>query len=91
MAKSAVAARTELDPIDRLEDKVKLLVGVVTQLRAEHAKAVEHASRLEREIDSLRSRLHETEATGSELSALREERELIRARVVDMLDQLESI
>jgi regulator of replication initiation timing len=91
MAKSAVAARTELDPIDRLEDKVMLLVGVVTQLRAEHAKAVEHASRLEREIDSLRSRLHETEATGSELSALREERELIRARVVDMLDQLESI
>jgi len=91
MAKSAVAARTDLDPIDRLEDKVKLLVDVVTQLRAEHAKAVEHASRLERELDGLRSRLHETEATGSELVALREERELIRSRVVEMLDQLESI
>jgi hypothetical protein len=29
--------------------------------------------------------------TGSELNALREERDLIRSRVAEMLDQLESI
>jgi sugar lactone lactonase YvrE len=30
MVKSAVARTVDLDPIDRLEDKVKLLVGLVT-------------------------------------------------------------
>jgi hypothetical protein len=30
MVKSAVARTVDLDPIDRLEDKVKLLVGIVT-------------------------------------------------------------
>jgi regulator of replication initiation timing len=91
MAKQAVATRTELDPIDRLEEKVNLLVGVVTQLRQEHAKAVEENGRLLRELDSMRARLAENEATSSELSALRDERDLIRARVSEMLEQLESI
>jgi regulator of replication initiation timing len=91
MAKQAVAARADLDAIDRLEEKVKLLVGVVTQLRREHAKAAEDNARLGREIDAMRERLAETEADGSELMALRDERELIRSRVTDMLQQLESI
>ena len=91
MAKQAVATRTELDPIDRLEEKVKLLVGVVTQLRHEHAKAAEENARLLREMDIMRARLAEQEATNSELSALRDERDLIRLRVSEMLEQLESI
>jgi len=91
MAKQAVATRTDLDPIDRLEDKVRTLVGVVTQLRADHAKSTEENARLAREIDSLRARLSESEVTGTELSALREERDLIRSRVAEMLEQLESI
>jgi len=91
MAKQAVAARTDLDPIDRLEEKVKLLVSVVAQLRREHAKALDENSRLMHEVDSLRARLAESEATGSELAALREERELIRTRVSEMLEQLEAI
>jgi regulator of replication initiation timing len=92
MAKQATAvARTELDPIDRLEEKVKLLVGVVTQLRNEHARATEENSRLAREVDGLRARLADSEATSSELTALREERDLIRSRVAEMLDQLEAI
>ena len=92
MAKQATAvARTELDPIDRLEEKVKLLVGVVTQLRKEHARATEENARLTREVDHLRSQLSESEASSSELTALRDERDLIRSRVAEMLDQLESI
>jgi regulator of replication initiation timing len=91
MAKQAVATRTDLDPIDRLEEKVKLLVNVVTQLRREHAKALDDNSRLLRELEGVRSRLAETEVNGSELSALREERDLIRVRVAEMLEQLESI
>ena len=91
MAKQAVATRTDLDPIDRLEEKVKLLVSVVSQLRREHAKAIDDNSRLLRELENLRARLAETEVSGSELTALRDERELVRARVAEMLEQLESI
>jgi len=92
MAKQATAvARTELDPIDRLEEKVKLLVGVVTQLRNEHARAIEENARLVREINGLRERLVDSETSSSELSALRDERDLIRSRVAEMLDQLEAL
>jgi regulator of replication initiation timing len=91
MAKQALAAHTDLDPIDRLEDKIRTLVGVVTQLRTDHARSTEENARLVRELDSLRTRLAESEASGTELSALREEREVIRSRVTDMLNQLESI
>ena len=44
MAKQAVARAIDLDPIDRLEDKIKLLVNVVTGLRADQAKAAEEKS-----------------------------------------------
>jgi regulator of replication initiation timing len=91
MAKQAVATRTDLDPIDRLEEKVKLLVSVIAQLRREHAKAIDDNSRLLRDLDSMRSRLAESEVSGSELTALREERDLVRARVAEMLEQLEAI
>jgi regulator of replication initiation timing len=92
MAKQATAvARTELDPIDRLEEKVKLLVGVVTQLRNEHARATDENARLAREVDNLRARLSDSEVSSSELSALRDERDLIRSRVAEMLDQLEAL
>ena len=92
MAKQAVATRTDLDPIDRLEEKVRTLVSIVTQLRADHARVAEENGRLARELDNMRSRLAaENEATGSELSALREERELVRSRVAEMLEQLEAI
>lgn len=91
MAKQAVATRTDLDPIDRLEEKVRMLVSIVTQLRADHARATEENSRLARELDNMRARLADSEATGSELNALREERDLIRSRVAEMLEQLEAI
>ena len=92
MAKQAIATRIDLDPIDRLEEKVRTLVSIVTQLRADYARVTEENGRLARELDNMRSRLAaESEATGSELSALREERDLIRSRVAEMLEQLEEI
>ena len=91
MAKQAVATRTDLDPIDRLEEKVKLLVDVVTQLRRDLAKAVDDNARLLRELESTRTRLADSEVSGTELAALRDERDLIRTRVAEMLEQLESI
>jgi regulator of replication initiation timing len=98
MAKSAAVARPELEPIDRLEEKIKLLVGMISQLRNEHAqlrnehaRAAEENGRLRRELDDLRSRLADSEATSSELEALRDERDIIRSRVAEMLEQLEAI
>jgi len=47
MAKAAVATPgVDLEPIDRLEDKVKLLVGLVDRLRAESAQDKEEVARL---------------------------------------------
>ena len=91
MAKQAVARAIDLDPIDRLEDKIKLLVNVVTGLRADQAKAAEENNRLLQEIDALRGRLADAQGTGAELDVLREEREAVRQRVVEMLSHLEAI
>lgn len=91
MVKQAVARTVDLDPIDRLEDKVKLLVSVVTQLRDEQARSATERARLEQEIETLRERLASAEGVGSELEALRDERDIIRTRVTEMLHQLEHL
>jgi regulator of replication initiation timing len=91
MVKSAVARTVDLEPIDRLEDKVKLLVGLVAQLRAEQARSTEENARLSQEVDSLRARLTDMDGTASELAVLRDERELVRSRVSDMLRQLDHL
>jgi regulator of replication initiation timing len=81
----------ELEPIDRLEEKLKLLVAMVDRLKAEQARAAEENQRLSRELEAMRTRMSATEAVSSELAALRGERDAIRTRVVDMLDQLEAL
>ena len=91
MAKQAVARTVDVEPIDRLEEKIKLLVGMVTTLRAEQSRAADESARLLQEIDVLRARLADAEGTNAELSALREERDEIRSRVAEMLQQLEAI
>ena len=90
MAKVAVRG-VDLEPIDRLEEKVKLLVGVIDRLRSDQARAADENTRLNRELDGLRARLTEAEGTSSELTALREERALIRSRVDEMLSTIESL
>jgi regulator of replication initiation timing len=90
MAKT-VTRSIELEPIDRLEEKLRRLVGMVEGLKAEQARAAEENQRLSRELDSMRNRLSAGETLASELTALKEERDLIRARVGEMLDQLEAL
>jgi regulator of replication initiation timing len=87
----AVMTRVDLEPIDRLEEKVKQLVGMIERLRSDHSRMSDENARLTREIDSLKARIAEAEGTGSELAALREERELIRSRVGEMLAQIENL
>ena len=91
MAKQALARTVDLDPIDRLEDKIKLLVNVVTRLRGEQERAAEENARLSQELEGLRARLADAQGTNVELDALRQEREAIRHRVADMLSHLEAI
>lgn len=90
MAKSSTPS-LELESIDRLEEKLKLLVGVVDRLKAEQASAAAENARLQSEIDTLRSRVAAGESLSTELTTLREERDEIRTRVADMLQQLEAL
>ena len=81
----------ELEPIDRLEEKLKLLVGMVDRMKAEQARAAEENQRLTRELEALRGRLSASETLATELSTLKDERDMIRTRVGEMLDQLEAL
>jgi regulator of replication initiation timing len=90
MAKTATRS-VDLEPIDRLEEKVKLLVSLVERLKLESARAAEENQRLLHEMEVLRGRLASSEGIVSELSTLREERDVIRTRVTDMLEQLEAL
>jgi len=90
MAKTATRS-VDLEPIDRLEEKVKLLVGLVERLKLESARAAEENQRLSHEIDALRARLASSEGVATELTTLKEERDVIRTRVTDMLEQLEAL
>jgi regulator of replication initiation timing len=91
MAKQAVLARADLEPIDRLEEKIKMLVAMVTKLRADQERAADEHARLTQEIDALRGRLTDAESVSSEMMALRDEREIIRTRVSEMLSHLEGL
>lgn len=90
MAKTA-AREVELEPIDRLEEKIKLLVGMVDRIKAEQARVAEENQRLTGELDSMRARLAASETLVAELSTLKEERDVIRTRVTEMLEQLEAL
>jgi FtsZ-binding cell division protein ZapB len=90
MAKTATRS-VDLEPIDRLEEKVRRLVDMVDRMRAEQAHAAEENQRLARELDAMRSRAAASESLTVELSSLKEERDVIRTRVTDMLEQLEAL
>lgn len=90
MAKSP-ASSIELEPIDRLEEKLRLLVNVVERLKAEQAKTLDENARLQAEVESLRASVAAGETLSTELTALREERDLIRNRVGEMLSQLDAL
>jgi regulator of replication initiation timing len=91
LAKAVAVRSVDLEPIDRLEEKLKLLVGMIDRLRGENARATEENARLARELDAARARLGDADAAHAEAAALREERELIRSRVGEMLQQIESL
>jgi FtsZ-binding cell division protein ZapB len=90
MAKTATRS-VDLEPIDRLEEKVKLLVSMVERMKLESARAAEETQRLSRELEAARARVASSEGLTIELTTLKEERDVIRTRVSDMLEQLEAL
>ena len=88
MAKTTVAS---VEPFDRLEEKVKLLVSTIARLKGEQTRLADDNTRLQRELAALTDRVQQAEHAGGELTTLREERDLIRTRVGDMLAELDAL
>lgn len=86
-----MATTTDLQAIDRLEEKVKQLVGMIETLRADRSKALDSAARLERELDSATTKIAELESRTVEATVLREERETIRLRVVEIISHIDKL
>ena len=89
MSRTATAA--DVQPIDRLEEKVRQLVGMIDHLRAEHGKAADEIARLQHDLDAARAKLTDAAGASVELGALREEREVIRGRVAQMIAQIDKL
>jgi len=83
--------RSDLEPIDRLEEKVKLLVSMVDRMKSEQARAADENQRLSQELEAVRARLATSDLLASELSTMKDERDVIRTRVTDMLEQLDAL
>lgn len=91
MVRAGSAAVVDVQPIDRLEEKVRQMVSLVDTLRAEKTRALEETGRLEQEVASLKARLSEGASASADLATMREERDLIRARVTQMISQIDRL
>ena len=87
----ARTATVDLQPIDRLEEKLKQLVQLVDRLRSENTRVADDNLRLMREIERLKAKVSDADSAGAELSTLREERDAVRSRVADMLAQIDRM
>jgi len=91
MAQTTRATTPGLESIDRLEEKIKLLVNTIVRIKGEQARVAEENGKLRAEIDGLKARINTAENAGAEVISLREERDLIKSRVTDMLKQLDGL
>ncbi len=82
---------TGTEPLDRLEEKIKLLVSTITRLKGEHTRLTEDFGRVQRELTAAQEQLSQAERAGSEITALREERDLVRSRVGEILAELDTL
>src|SRR5258708_35592765 len=78
MGKQAALRTVDLEPIDRLGEKIKLLVALVTRLRAEQAEAGDEKRRLTHEISAWRARRADWERVTREHETRRGERAATR-------------
>ena len=88
---SETAQYVDLATVDRLAQKVTGLVQILERTRQELAEARSDNERLNDEIGALRENLTAARSETAEVETLRAERDQVRARVVEMLDQLEAL
>jgi regulator of replication initiation timing len=91
MAQATQTKASGLESIDRLEEKIKLLINTITRIKGDQTRVAEENGRLKAEIDTLKARINSAESAGAEVVSLREERDLIKSRVSDMLKQLDGL
>ena len=93
MAKALATRSVDLEAIDRLEEKLKMLGRRSSSACAATETQAGGRERPPRRASSTPpcARLTEAEGVGAELATLREERELIESRVDDMLAQIEAL
>lgn len=80
-----------LEPLERLEQKVRLLVGLVETMKGDQARLTDENRQLRAQVDDLKGRVAEAESAGSEVASLREERDAVRTRVAEILEQLDGL
>ncbi len=88
---SDTAQYVDLATVDRLAQKVTALVQILEQTRRELAETRADNERLNEELGAVQERLTLNQHDAAENEALRAEREQVRARVSEMLDQLEAL
>jgi hypothetical protein len=81
----------DTETLDRLEEKVKLLVALIGRQRTEQARTAEELQRVSLELDAARARLKDLDGTAAEVASLKDERDVVRARVSSLLEQLEGL
>lgn len=81
----------DFEPLDRLEEKVKLLVAQVNKTRTEQENSEKENGRLQAELEKLKALEAESSSNGNEIKTLLAERETIRTRVTDILARLETL
>lgn len=88
---SKTLSPSDVESLARLETKVRKLVEVVNDLRAERSALVDENTRLQVKVESLETRLAAEAESASDAEALRAEREQVRTRVASLLEQLEAL
>jgi peptidoglycan hydrolase CwlO-like protein len=81
----------DLEPLDRLEEKVKLLVAQVNKTRTEQEESKKENTRLQADLERLKALEAESSSNGNEIKTLLAERETIRTRVTDILARLKTL
>ena len=80
-----------LEPVERLAEKVKSLIDVLERTQTELAETIDNNQQLQREFDNLNEQFKNAENTGQDMTSLLDEREHIRTRVQQILEQLETL
>ena len=81
----------DMATLDRLAEKVSALVQMLGQTRNELADTSENNTRLSNELETLQARFSQSQQDDLEIQTLLDERDQIRARATEILDQLESL